>query len=486
MLILPSWALRPLRAPTRRLSLALPAVVALCAAAPALAQSAADLQAIRREMDAMRQRYDAQYQTLKRDYETRLADLERRLAAAEKTAADAATATAASPVAAVAAPGGAPPGAVVTADAAPPPAAPAGNAAQSVSAFNPAIGVILDGTYANYGRNRQTFSAPGFAVGGDANLPRRGFGINESELNLNANVDQAVFGNLTVAMHPDNTASVEEAFIQTTSLPYGFTVKGGRFFSGIGYLNEQHAHVWDFVDAPLPYKTFLNNQLGDDGIQVRWVAPTPLFVELGAEGLRGDAFPASGAANAGVGQYSGFVHVGGDIDDSSSYRVGFSYLRSEARDRTTGPGDIFTGTGGLKIVDAVYKWAPDGNPTQRNFKLQGEFLWRDESGHFNLQPYKGTGYGLYAQAVYQFMPRWRVGYRYDQVKSLSVSSGFTGTTLDSGGITSFRNSLMTDYSTSEFGRYRLTLIRDDSLPKTDNQIFLQYTVSLGSHGAHQF
>ena len=113
-------------------------------------------------------------------------------------------------------------------------------------------------------------------------------------------------------------------------------------------------------------------------------------------------------------------------------------------------------------------------------------MWRDESGQFNRQPYKGTAYGLYAQAIYQFMPRWRVGYRYDQVKSLSVSSGFTGTTLDSGGITSFRNSLMTDYSTSEFGRYRITLIRDDSLPKTDNQVFLQYTVSLGSHGAHQF
>ncbi len=287
-------------------------------------------------------------------------------------------------------------------------------------------------------------------------------------------------------MHPDNSVSVEEGFIQSTSLPWGFTAKGGRFFSGIGYMNEQHAHVWDFVDAPLPYKAFLNNQLGDDGVQLRWVAPTELFIELGAEGLRGDSFPASGAANAGVGQYSGFLHVGDDIDDNSSYRVGFSYLHSEARNRTTGLADLFTGSSGLKIVDAVYKWAPNGNPTQRNLKLQAEFMWRDESGLFNALPYRGTAYGFYAQSVYQFMPRWRVGYRYDQAKALSINSGFLGTTLDPGGITSFRNSVMADYSTSEFGRYRINFIRDDTLRKPDNQIMLQYTVSLGSHGAHQF
>jgi hypothetical protein len=41
---------------------------------------------------------------------------------------------------------------------------------------------------------------------------------------------------------------------------------------------------------------------GDDGIQLRWLAPIESFlVEFGAEGLRGDNFPAGGAAKKGNG-----------------------------------------------------------------------------------------------------------------------------------------------------------------------------------------
>ena len=49
--------------------------------------------------------------------------------------------------------------------------------------------------------------------------------------------------------------------MQTTALGNGFTLKAGRFFSSIGYLNPQHAHAWDFVDAPLAYQALLGGQL---------------------------------------------------------------------------------------------------------------------------------------------------------------------------------------------------------------------------------
>ena len=50
-----------------------------------------------------------------------------------------------------------------------------------------------------------------------------------------------------------------------------------------------------------------------------------------------------------------------------------------------------------------------------------------------------------------------------------------------------KNSLMVDFSPSEFSRVRLQLARDrarDGAP--DNQFFIQYQMSLGAHGAHSY
>ena len=50
-----------------------------------------------------------------------------------------------------------------------------------------------------------------------------------------------------------------------------------------------------------------------------------------------------------------------------------------------------------------------------------------------------------------------------------------------------RTSLMLDYSPSEFSRLRLQLARDNSRQSlTDNQLFVQYIMSLGAHSAHQY
>ena len=68
------------------------------------------------------------------------------------------------------------------------------------------------------------------------------------------------------------------------------------------------------------------------------------------------------------------------------------------------------------------EWAPHGNPRSRNFNFQSEFFYREEDGDVavhrgrpvpHLMDYDGTQKGWYAQAVYQFMPRWRIGARYD-------------------------------------------------------------------------
>lgn len=425
---------------------ALPMLLAISCADGARAQTAPDVDSLRRDL-----------QEMKSAYETRLRDLEQRLGAAEKTAA------------------------------APPPAPPPMAAAPvaSASAFNPGVAVVLDGRFASFARDPAAYRLPGFMRGDNANPGERGFALGESEISLFSNVDQDLYGNLTVSFTRDAQVNIEEAFLQTTSLPAGFTLKAGRFFSGIGYLNEQHAHTWDFADAPLPYLAFLNGQFGDDGVQARWLAPTNYFLEFGGEAARGDAFPAGGAANRGVGAFSGFGHVGADLNESSSVRTGLSYLRTKAANRDAS-GDIFNGTGQTGIVDFVYKWAPGGDAVDTNFKLQGEYFHHREYGLFNDAGYSGQQSGWYAQAVYQFMPRWRVGVRHDRLYAAAVDPALTGTTVDSLGMTPRRYSAMTDYSTSEFGRFRLQYSRDRSGPDTDHQVLLQYTLSLGAHPAHSY
>ena len=366
----------------------------------------------------------------------------------------------------------------------------AAGAVQAGNAFNPSIGLILSGTVGQFSQDPADYAVSGFPLGGESDPGTQGFAIGESELNLTANIDPDWYGLLTYSMAGDGSAGVENAYVQTSSLGEGLTLKGGRFFSGVGYLNEQHAHAWDFVDAALPYRALLGTQYGDDGVQLRWLAPTELFTEIGVEALRGDAFPAGGASN-GRGTWSGFVHIGDDVGDSHSWRAGLSYLSAKAEGRETGDGDLFTGTSKLLIADVVWKWAPHGNPYSRNAKLQAEYLQSKNDGDFtpvvgSATPYSATPSGWYVQGVYQFMPRWRVALRHDQLKADNPGAAFSGTVLDDQGHSPKRNSVMIDYSNSEFSRLRLQYNRDQSQPQTDNQWFLQYAMSLGAHGAHIF
>ena len=475
------------RSVLRAAACGLPLVLgAMAAASPAAADELSDM---RRDIQQMRQQYDSELQRLQKNYETKLQQMEQRLKAAEskaESAQKAAEAAQQAPVATAQAPQPAP---------APLPS-PTGGGPASAAAFNPALGAVLDGKLTSLSRNPDNYRIPGFALGDEAKPPPRGFSIGESEINLQANVDQALYGNLTLAFERENTVSVEEAFIQSTTLPYGFTARAGRFFSGIGYLNEQHAHTWDFADQALPYRAFLNNQYDDDGVQLRWLAPTYRFLEFGAEAFRGDSFPAGGTNNhnRGVGAWSAFVHTGDDIGESASYRVGLSHLWTTAKNRSTDDidatgaavTDIFSGTDHTYIADAVFKWAPNGNFVERYLKLQGEFFLRQEQGAFNGAHVANWQNGFYAQGVYQFMPRWRWGLRYDQVHANSLGAGFAGTTLDNLNATPRRYSSMVDYSPSEFSRFRLQYNLDQSRPRTDHEVILQYTVSLGAHGAHQY
>jgi len=395
----------------------------------------------------------------------------------------------------------------------------ASNRPAGENALNPAVSLILNGIYSNLSQDPNTYKINGFVpTNGGVAPPPRGLSLGESELAIAANVDHTFRGTAIFSVSSDNTIEVEEAYIQTLALSYGFTIKAGRFFSAVGYQNQIHAHAWDFTDAPLASKAFLGNQLSDDGIQLKWVAPTTLYFDVGVEVGRGKSFPAGpdgGRNKNGFGSGNFFTNVGGDFGTGTAWQAGASYLTTSPQDRTyddvdsTGTPVInsFTGETKLWVLDGILKWAPNFNPTERYFKLQGEYFRRKENGDLTFDtatppassgPQTG-GYatqqsGWYLQGVYQFVPMWRVGYRYDRLNAGTTNIGL----VDSGALIAAdfpilaaynptRQTVMVDWSPSEFSRVRLQYAQDKSRSDaTDNQVFLQYIVSLGAHGAHKF
>ena len=125
------------------------------------------------------------------------------------------------------------------------------------TAFNPAITVIPDGLYyydnagggvAETLRGVEGFGVPGADV--EAERVPRGFSLREVELAFSGSVDPyfdvwAIFG------IGDGTIEAEEVYVQTRRFLPGAQVRFGQFFSGVGYLNRQHRHQWDFVDQAL-------------------------------------------------------------------------------------------------------------------------------------------------------------------------------------------------------------------------------------------
>lgn len=452
---------------SKKLLLAASAAV-LLNVSPALAASDTDLEAIRAEIQSMRDAYESKIEQLESKVQT--------LEAQQNTPAERVAATE--------------------------PAAGGSNvpatAQRSIrdTSFNPSVGVVLNGKYNNFSEGDGDIA--GFAIGEEGERSKEGLGIDETELNFSASVDDKFRGSATIALHEhegETEVEVEEAYVATTALPAGIEVKAGRFFSELGYLNSHHGHADDFADRPLPNRAFLDNNYGDDGVQVSAVLPTPIYTEVGAGAFRGADFPAGGDHGNDIGAWTAYGRIGGDIGDQTSWRLGLSTLQADGISRDANEDEVnFSGDSSLYIADARAVYAPTGNNAEQELIFQGEYFIRDEDGTYEDTD-AGTGAinyddnqsGWYAQSVYKFHPQWRVGARYSQLYAGDVPVGLIGSALDDGGHDPWAATAMVDWTNSEFSRLRAQFSREEVADgQEDNQFTLQYIMSLGAHGAHNY
>jgi hypothetical protein len=388
-------------------------------------------------------------------------------------------------------------------------------------AFNPAISVIPDVAYfrdnRGGGSSELVEEADGFHVphGGHRHEGlAEGFNLRETELAFTAAVDPYFDAAAFLAIH-GNGIEAEEIYFQTRALPAGLQVRGGKFLSGIGYVNRQHPHQWDFVDQNLAYALLLGDHgLSDTGVQVSWLPATPLYVLFGGELLQGEherlashhgaeEFPSVGADDApptlpyraGPRLFTGFMKLSPNLGYSHAMQVGWSVASSRKHqevhddDADGVPEAVLDGTAILWGLDFVYKYDSPRQYGAGDLTLQSEYLYRRRDLDVLSTPLTETfkNDGIYLQAVYGLLPRWQVAGRV-------AAAGVTNTWAD--GTSSIQWNTSTQYSAAltfnptEFSRLRMQFNRNHmwvgSETERAHQFFVQFQMSMGAHGAHRF
>lgn len=398
------------------------------------------------------------------------------------------------------------------------------------SKFIPDISLVLDASFVD--RNVKDdevghLEVPGIAHGligshahGDDEHATynadNGFNLNYAELVLSSSVDP--FFTMDGVFHfSENGVHVEELFFTSNALGQGTRVKGGKFNSNFGYLNEQHHHAWDFADMPLVYEAFLGmHGLNETGAQIQWTAPTPFYLMAGFEILQGENEQMFGNESVNIEDfteieedkiegtsapslYIGYIKASHDIGDTTilggiSYAQGDSMIDHSSDHEAP---HVFSGDAKLYGADLVVLHAID---SYKSIKWQTEYLQRELDGtQYNLygtftSPHinKKQG-GLYSQLIYTHDKNWRMGARYDTILKNDVTAGTTDMpqpdNLD-------KYTAMIEYHTSEFARFRLQYSQDNAMfseieggglkREKINTIILQANISIGAHAAHSF
>ena len=345
---------------------------------------------------------------------------------------------------------------------------------------------------------------------GDHDPQQNGFNVRNVELALDGAVDPYFegFANIIFKLDKGNETGVEveEAFGQTTSLPYGLQFKGGQFFSPFGRNNPMHPHAWDFLDAPLVNGLLLGpDGLRGVGAQVAWVLPTPFYAQAllamqNGQGGTGYSFRNPGEGETFYDRPTIDRRTGGISDLVFTPRLETSVDLTSTQTILTGisaalgPND--TGADARTQIygaDLFYKWKPANAAGGWPFvKWQSEVMYRRfEAGRglADAFPVAETfhDWGAYSQVIWGFHKGWAAGLRGD-----FVSSDDSPVTTDPIRRSRSRISSNLSWYPSEFSKLRLQYNHDflrstDLLPQADeDSLFLMYEISLGAHGAHKY
>jgi hypothetical protein len=391
----------------------------------------------------------------------------------------------------------------------------------SGQSFNPAISVIPDIAYYNDDVGGDAFEIVddidrfgGERVEGDSGghghgALERGFNLREMELAFSGAVDPYFDVWATLAVSEDGLEA-EEVYVQTRKFLPGVQLRVGKFFSGVGHINKQHPHQWDFVDQALAMQTLFGGTLVDTGLQVTWLPPLPVYTLFGFEALQGtnerlsynaaDDYADVFEEAPGPRLFTGFLKVSPDLGFAHALQGGVSAGRSRSHQEVVGGVDgtieeALEGDTWFLGTDWVWRYDSAGQLGRGDLTVQGEYLYRKKDlaavrslGAIAMAtPVVSAQDGLYAQAVYGIASRWTLAGRVDVIGLTNrVETGGTVTEYDR----THRYTAALTFNPTEFSRLRVQYengrARTDGRSVPFQQVFVQFQMSLGVHGAHRF
>lgn len=179
--------------------------------------------------------------------------------------------------------------------------------------------------------NAGVWQIPGVLMGGEAYPVEEGPALDDATLIVRHLAASGVHGLIQIASHDNGReAELHHAFAgyRFTQTTFTLNVEGGRMAALMSPGNGEHASTRPFSETPLVLDGFLGRQLNDEGLraQLQWQG-----WEVGVEGWRGSAFPATSGEEGG--SHDLYLQHRGQFA-ALAWHSGLWWLRADALNRS--------------------------------------------------------------------------------------------------------------------------------------------------------
>ncbi|MDX1950849.1 MAG: hypothetical protein SFY81_01625 [Verrucomicrobiota bacterium] len=356
---------------------------------------------------------------------------------------------------------------------------------------------------------------------------QRGFTLQSLETTFTGIVDPYLRGQANILFFIDSegesNVELEEAYLETLSLPANLQLRAGQFLTEFGRHNPTHPHAWQFVDAPLVNSRFFGaDGLRNPGARLSWLVPTPFYSMLSlavqnSQGETAQSFRNSHEDEPYLGRLHSVERVKSLNDLLFTPRFEISFEPTVTQVLLLGSSASFgpNASGAhsdteIYGVDLFWKWKPTKHTKGFPFvSWQTEAMLRQYDAAEFTEDIDGDGvpdndlngdtvadfipaeqltdYGFYSQVAYGFTPGWVAAVRGDWVAPKDDGAYELIYGPDAERVERWRLSPNITWYPSEFSKIRLQYNLDDRKGLgMDHSIWLQFEFLLGAHGAHRF